>query len=92
MMNKINISEKQLEKIHDGKMAGIAFDHFSHYLDAKKQELINDLVMQYKAGNFEHVKYTGNIAAYSAINDIQHSLRKKIKSGNNEKGVIHEPS
>lgn len=75
------MEEKKLAILNTGKMAEIAFTHFSGIINKKKEIILAEI--KSKARNSEHdvIQYACAISSINALDDLESLMKKQIDNG-----------
>ena len=90
-MPNLDLTEKKLKVINNGRMAELAWEHFHQYLEQEKLTLLKKLLLVYRSSAYDLPSIAGLIGAYASLEDLELKLRKTILQGRKDyEGVLKD--
>lgn len=87
------IDEKKLSQMNEGRMANLALGEFGRYLEMEKKSILSKMMTAFRSGEKEHGVFMSLVAAYCALDDLEHKMKKVVMTGNMvaKELLDHEP-
>lgn len=89
----MDISEKKLSVINNGRMSEVAWSHFHEHIEHEKQTLLRKLLLVYRSSSYDLPSISGLLGAYASLEDLEAKLKKSILAGRKDyEGALRDGS
>lgn len=79
---------KSHQILERGRFSRIALNEFSSVLNEEKDRLTNDLLVLYRSGDIEGVKYIAKVAELNSITMLENKLTRNVKNSESKEREI----
>jgi hypothetical protein len=73
--------EKKFQVLNDGRMAHLAREEVSRFIDEQKTRKILELSRDFRMGKIDQASLLSSVAAFCALEDLENEMKRKILKG-----------